>query len=104
MDHILSTPGFAEMGWPHPMTPEENLADLVRHAADFEGRTGFTYTVLAPTDDDPPIVIGCVYIYPADGFDARVRSWVRAADAQARPGPRARRVGLAGRGVAVRAR
>ena len=82
VDHILSTPGFAGMGWPHPMTPEENLADLVRHAADFEGRTGFTYTVLAPTDASPPTVIGCVYIYPADGFDARVRSWVRAVDAR----------------------
>lgn len=82
VDHIRSTPGFAGMGWPHPMTPEENLADLVRHAADFEERTGFTYTVLAPTADDPPTVIGCVYIYPADGFDARVRSWVRAVDAR----------------------
>jgi hypothetical protein len=69
------------MGWPHPMTPEENLADLVRHAADFAERTGFTYTVLAPTEDNPPTVIGCVYIYPAEGFDARVRSWVRAVDA-----------------------
>ena len=85
VDHILSTPGFAEMGWPHPMTLEENLADLVRHAADFERRTGFTYTVLAPADGDPPVVIGCVYIYPADGFDARVRSWVRVADARLDP-------------------
>jgi hypothetical protein len=82
MDHILSTPGFAGSGWPHPMTAEANLADLVRHAEDFERRTGFTYTVLAPTEDDPPTVIGCVYIYPAEGFDARVRSWVRAADAR----------------------
>ena len=85
VDHIISTPGFAEMGWPHPMTLEENLADLVRHAEDFERRTGFTYTVLAPTDGDPPVVIGCVYIYPAVGFDARVRSWVRVADARLDP-------------------
>ncbi len=70
------------MGWPHPMTAAENLADLVRHAADFAERTGFTYTVLEPNGDDPPTVIGCVYIYPADGFDARVRSWVRAVDAR----------------------
>jgi hypothetical protein len=81
MDHILASPGFVGHGWPHPMTLEENGADLARHAADFAARTGFTYTVLAPDDDEPPTVIGCVYIYPADGVDARVRSWVRAADA-----------------------
>jgi hypothetical protein len=81
LDHIHSTPGFAGLDWPHPMTLEENLGDLVRHAADFAAREGFTYTVLAPADDGPPEVIGCLYIYPADGFDARVRSWVRAADA-----------------------
>ena len=59
------------------MTLEENLGDLVRHAADFASRTGFTYTVLEP---DADVVIGCVYIYPRDvaGFDARCRSWVRA--------------------------
>lgn len=81
IEHVRSTPGFAEREWPHPMTLEENREDLARHAEDFAARTGFTYTVLAPTDDDPPVVIGCIYIYPADGFDARVRSWVRAADA-----------------------
>jgi len=82
IDHIRSTPGFMGQGWPHPMTLEENLADLVRHAEDFAARTGFTYTVLAH-DEDPATVIGCVYIYPSEraGYDARVRSWVRAADA-----------------------
>ncbi len=104
VDHILSTPGFAEMGWPHPMTLEENLADLVRHAADFEGRTGFTYTVLAPNDDDPPVVIGCVYIYPADRLRCPRPIVGPGRGRAARSGPRARRVGLAGRGLAVRAR
>ena len=82
IDHIRSTPGFAGLGWPHPMTLAENLGDLVRHAGDFAARTGFTYTVLAP-DEEHVTVIGCVYIYPAErpGFDARVRSWVRAGDA-----------------------
>ena len=82
IDHIRSTPGFAGQGWPHPMTLEENLDDLVRHAGDFAARTGFTYTVLAP-DEEHATVIGCVYIYPSEraGYDARVRSWVRAADA-----------------------
>lgn len=85
MDHIHATPGYADYPWPHPMTLEENLGDLVRHAQDFADRTGFTYTVLAPdgADGAAPTVIGCVYIYPAtDGeHDARVKSWVRAADA-----------------------
>jgi hypothetical protein len=82
IDHIRATPGFMGHGWPYPMTLDENLADLVRHAEDFAARTGFTYTVLAP-DEEHAIVIGCVYIYPSEraGYDARVRSWVRAADA-----------------------
>ena len=86
IDHIRATPGFDGLSWPHAMTLEENLAGLVRHADDFAARTGFTYTVLAPTDD-ASLVIGCVYIYPGEspGFDARVRSWVRAADADLDP-------------------
>jgi RimJ/RimL family protein N-acetyltransferase len=77
MAHIRATPGFAGFGWPEPMPPDRNLADLVRHADDFAARTGFTYTVLDPADGD---VIGCVYLYPTDrdGFDAQARSWVRA--------------------------
>ena len=76
MEHIAATPGFADWDWPHPMPPEENLADLRRHAEDFANRTGFTYTVLASDDGR---VVGCVYIYPADSAGvASVRSWVRA--------------------------
>jgi hypothetical protein len=79
MDHIHRTPGFVPDGWPRPMTLDENRGDLVRHAADFAARTGFTYTVLAPGED---VVIGCVYIYPdGEGDGASVRSWVRAGDA-----------------------
>ena len=79
IDHIHGTPGFVADGWPRPMTLDENRGDLVRHAADFAARTGFTYTVLAPDED---VVIGCVYIYPAaDGAGTSVRSWVRARDA-----------------------
>jgi len=86
IDHIRATPGFEGLSWPHPMTLEENLGDLVRHADDFAARTGFTYTVLAP-DQDRAAVIGCVYIYPSKraGYDARARSWVRAADARLDP-------------------
>ena len=81
IEHILGSPGYGPgSSWPHPMTPEENLADLGRHARDFAERTGFTYTVLEPGDD----VLGCVYIYPAPdhAHDARVQSWVRASRAE----------------------
>ena len=64
------------------MTLEEHRGDLVRPAAAFEARRGFTYTVLAPDDADPPTVIGCLYIYPGKGVSASVQSWVRAADAE----------------------
>ncbi len=76
--HIRQTPGFACRTWPpETMSPEQNAADLTRHARDFGNRTGFTYTVLDPASGD---VIGCLYIYPArrEGYDIDVRSWVRA--------------------------
>ena len=82
--HIRSTPGFEGRSWPTPdMTPAENLGDLERHAADFAGRSGFTYTVRAAGSDE---IIGCVYIYPsasgasgaAGASGADVRSWVSA--------------------------
>jgi hypothetical protein len=77
MEHIRGTPGFAGWSWPAPMTLEDNLGDLRRHADDFAKRTGFTYTVLAAGTDR---VVGCVYIYPSDeaAGTADVRSWVRA--------------------------
>jgi hypothetical protein len=79
--HIRATPGFEGRSWPTPdMTPAENLSDLERHAADFAGRSGFTYTVRAAGSDE---IIGCVYIYPptsgaAGDSGADVRSWVSA--------------------------
>lgn len=80
IDHIRATPGFPNGTWPHPMTLEENLSDLVMHARHFAHRAGFTYTVRSSSDDD---VIGCVYIYPHSDpdRDAQVRSWVRASHA-----------------------
>jgi hypothetical protein len=81
MEHIHATPGFSDGGWPHEMPLAENLADLERHARDFDRRQGFTYTVLDPASR---AVIGCVYIYPSDlpGHDADVRMWVRASHAE----------------------
>ncbi|MEV7598582.1 N-acetyltransferase [Kitasatospora sp. NPDC089797] len=79
VEHIRATPGWAGRNWPPAdgMSAEENLADLRRHAADFEARRGFTYTVLEPDRDE---VIGCVYIYPdrEDPAAVSVSSWVRA--------------------------
>src|SRR4051812_25296317 len=77
IEHIRATPGFMNGRWPHEMTLDENRADLERHARDFAARSGFTYTVLDPSDRG---VIGCLYIYPdkKGEADAVVTSWVRA--------------------------
>ena len=80
IEHIRATPGYPDGRWPRPMPLRENRADLERHARDFAARSGFTYTVLDPSDRD---VIGCVYIYPDKKGDADVvvMSWVRATHA-----------------------
>lgn len=64
IDHIRVTPGFSGRSWPREMSLDDNLRDLERHARDFAGRRGFTYTVLGAGTGD---VIGCVYIYPPSG-------------------------------------
>ena len=72
IDHIRATPGMGGEDWPAPMTLEENLGDMKMHAGEFDRREAFTYSIL-----DGDAVIGCLYIYPADGeHDAQVRSWV----------------------------
>ena len=80
--HVRSTPGYPDGDWPplDGMTLEQNCDDLCRHAADFDARTGFTFTVLEPASGD---VIGCVYLYPPDSAqaDVTVQSWVRASHA-----------------------
>ena len=79
IEHIRSTPGYPDGRWPPVvgMSPEANLGDLTRHAADFEARKGFTFTVLDPATGE---VIGCVYLYPTSSteHDVDVQSWVRA--------------------------
>ena len=51
-----------------------NLVDLGWHQKEFELRRSFAYTVVAPDESE---VIGCVYLYPSETHDARVRLWVR---------------------------
>jgi len=77
VEHIHMTPGWETSSWPDDRSLADNLRDLQRHAADFEKRAGFTYTVIDPATG---AVIGCVYIYPdkSEQHDARVLSWVRA--------------------------
>jgi hypothetical protein len=84
MEHIHATPGYEGSSWPRPMTLDENLGDLTKHAGEFARRDAFVYTVLAPEGET---VIGCLYIYPSErpGVDAKVKSWVRAADAELDP-------------------
>ncbi len=66
IDHIRQTPDFPDGSWPTSMTLDANLADLVRHAKDFEERSGFTYSML-----DGDEVIGCLYIYPSQTAERR---------------------------------
>ena len=51
IEHIPSTPGYSGGSWPYPMSLENNLVDLERHAEDFVLRKGFTRSVL---DGDEP--------------------------------------------------
>ncbi|MBK5266475.1 MAG: N-acetyltransferase [Acidimicrobiia bacterium] len=81
IEHILATPGSETWGgsWPVPMTLEENLSDLNRHAKEFAERVAFAYSILDGDD-----VVGCLYIKPTDmdDHDVEVKSWVRASRAE----------------------
>ena len=62
--------------WPLGLTLEQNLIDLGWHQKEFQRRTSFAYTVVAP---DESAVLGCVYIYPSDRpqYDAEIYLWAR---------------------------
>jgi hypothetical protein len=79
IEHIRATPGMGAGRWPVPMTIEENMRDLEKHAREFADREAFAYSIL-----DGDRVIGCLYIHPADDdiHDAHVRSWVTASRAE----------------------
>uniref|UniRef100_A0AAU2JSM6 N-acetyltransferase n=1 Tax=Streptomyces sp. NBC_00049 TaxID=2903617 RepID=A0AAU2JSM6_9ACTN len=78
--HIRATPGFVGRGWPPVagMSAEANLADLARHAHEFEERSAFAYSVLEG-DGHTADVIGCLYVHPSreDAGRIVVSHWVR---------------------------
>jgi hypothetical protein len=59
---------------PFVATVADNLVDLGWHQKEFELRRSFAYTMVAP---DEAQVLGCVYLYPSETHDVRVRLWVR---------------------------
>ena len=67
---------WPDSGWPAGLTLRQNLIDLGWHQKEFQNRTSFAYTMVAPDDSQ---VLGCVYFYPTDkaGYDAEVFFWVR---------------------------
>ena len=67
---------WPDSGWPAGLTLKQNLIDLGWHEKEFQNRTSFAYTMVAP---DESKVLGCVYFYPTEkaGYDAEVFLWVR---------------------------
>ena len=67
---------WPDSGWTTGLTLRQNLIDLAWHEKEFQNRTSFAYTMVAPDESQ---VLGCVYFYPTDkaGHDAEVFLWVR---------------------------
>ena len=67
---------WPDSGWPTGLTLRQNLIDLAWHEKEFQNRTSFAYTMVAPDESQ---VLGCVYFYPTDkaAHDAEVFLWVR---------------------------
>ena len=67
---------WPDSGWPAGLTLRQNLIDLGWHEKEFQNRTSFAYTMVAPDEFQ---VLGCVYFYPTDKaeYDAEVFLWVR---------------------------
>jgi hypothetical protein len=78
IDHLK---GIFGDNWPSPnLTLEQDLIDLGWHQKEFQTRSSFAYTVMAP---DESHCLGCAYIYPTtrETFDAEAYCWIRASDA-----------------------
>ncbi len=67
---------WPDSGWPAGLTLRQNLIDLGWHEKEFQNRTSFAYTMMAPDESQ---VLGCVYFYPTDKaeYDTEVFLWVR---------------------------
>lgn len=67
---------WPESGWPAGLTLRQNLIDLGWHEKEFQNRSSFAYTMVAPDESQ---VLGCVYFYPTEkvGYDTEVFLWVR---------------------------
>ena len=70
---------WPDSDWPAGLTLRQNLIDLGWHEKEFQNRTSFAYTMVAPDESQ---VLGCVYFYPTEkaGYDAEVFLWVRESD------------------------
>lgn len=67
----------AAWGWPPTtMTRDQDEEDLRRHAEEIEAHESFNYALF---DEHETVLIGCVYIDPAEGAaaDAEISWWVR---------------------------
>lgn len=81
VDRIRGVFGTGDEWPPDDLTFEQDLIDLGWHQKEFQRRTSFAYTVMAP---DESICLGCLYIYPNDkqSVDAHVILWVTPAAAE----------------------
>ena len=71
---------WPDSGWPAGLTLRQNLIDLGWHEKEFQNRSSFAYTMVAPDESQ---VLGCVYFYPTDKaeYDTEVFLWVRESEA-----------------------
>jgi hypothetical protein len=63
-------------GWPPAdLTRQEDLDELVRHAAEMETLESFNYALFDP---DETVLLGCIYVDPPQkaGADAEISWWV----------------------------
>ena len=54
---------WPDSGWPAGLTLRQNLIDLGWHEKEFQNRSSFAYTMVAPDESQ---VLGCVYFYPTE--------------------------------------
>ena len=67
---------WPDSSWPAGLTLRQNLIDLGWHENEFQNRSSFAYTMVAPDESQ---VLGCVNFYPTKkaGYDTEVFLWVR---------------------------